>query len=61
VGRLPGVVYRCRVEENYNYILDYVNQKTTDISGISPELLTRRRQNSVSFPFPERSLGTGEG
>jgi transcriptional regulator with PAS, ATPase and Fis domain len=47
VDCLPGMVYRCRIVEDYNYILDFVNKRSRDILGIFPEQVIRSRRNSI--------------
>lgn len=44
-NNLPGMAYRCNIDENFQSILEFVSRGSIDLLGITPEALVAKRTN----------------
>lgn len=54
--RLPGMAYRCTVDENYNYTLEFVSNGSHALLGMSPEMLVGSGTNTIEQMMPPEDL-----
>ncbi|MBD5641310.1 MAG: sigma 54-interacting transcriptional regulator [Desulfovibrio sp.] len=47
LDRLPALVYRCRIEENFNYVLEYASRGSLELIGVPPEELVEAGVNII--------------
>lgn len=47
LNHLPGLVYRCKIVKDYNYILEVVSQGSYDLLGLTPEEMVRESWNTI--------------
>lgn len=47
LDRLPALVYRCRILEDFNFVLEYASKGSMDLLGISPEELVNSGVNII--------------
>lgn len=47
LDRLPALVYRCRICEDFNFVLEYASRGSIDLLGISPEELINAKMNII--------------
>ena len=46
LNHLPGLVYRCKIVKDYNYILEVASQGSYDLLGLTPEEMVRESWNT---------------
>ena len=47
LNRLPGIAYRCKVTENYGFILDFVSKGSFELLGVRPEEMLQKEHNAI--------------
>lgn len=47
LDRLPALVYRCRICDDFNYILEYASRGSIELFGIPPEELVNANVNII--------------
>lgn len=47
LNHLPGMAYRCKIIEDFNYILEFVSSGSQELLGMSPEELVQGKRNTI--------------
>ncbi len=56
LDRLPGMAYRCAVDEDYEYTLEFVSQGCKPLFGISMEEVLQNPANIIERMMPEEDV-----
>lgn len=56
LNHLPGVAYRCSVDPNFNYRLDFVSKRCESILGLSVDELCGEQTNIIERMMPTDDL-----
>lgn len=48
-NNLPGMAYRCTIDDEFQYILEFVSRGSIELLGITPEALIAKRTNVMEI------------
>jgi len=61
LNHLPGTAYRCRVTENFEYLLEFVSKGSLQLMGKPPEHFVGAFTNVIERMMPPEDLATVRG